>query len=332
MTPQKIEATVLMVAENTVRQNPLKAALGDLFLTESGLFFLPYEQFIYTGKLGGGVGDLLGQLAGGVIQASQQEGKLDNAKTSAIEDRKKQYGLSLQERMSKNKYFEEKWGVSIPKVDILSLDISQRMNMVLCQWKSGDPIEFYVGKLSEQQAGIINRYLKEANINPIIDDKEYGFNLHYPAPGQFVILLKNEQKPDHEMVAEMLNNKKYTDILYEEVKKLHKKDMLKVCNNIVKSEPYLAALLIKKARIEIEGHKSLVNRILWSLFGAIFIGLWVVSGGIREWLKMGTPDFSILSSAGGSLFFLTPAAGILLYAFLPPGKANAMLKSLEGRM
>jgi len=94
------EGPVLFVLENAFFQfAPLNIQVGDLFLTQEHICFVPYTIFISTGKVGVAAGALMGGLAGGAAASLTEKNYRDAALERANNKRKQLWGMNLSERM-----------------------------------------------------------------------------------------------------------------------------------------------------------------------------------------------------------------------------------------
>jgi hypothetical protein len=125
--------------------------MGDLFVTEDSLNFIPYTPFTpssvgiatITGAiLYGPAGILAGQIVDGLNRAFQS-GKaksissVEQAKQNAAEERRRDFGMSVQTRLSL------RHGVSIPRSEISKLEIEEEQ--LLVSTKAAEKLRFQGG-------------------------------------------------------------------------------------------------------------------------------------------------------------------------------------------
>jgi tetratricopeptide (TPR) repeat protein len=221
------------------------SVVGDLFITDKGLFYVPLSVFV--GSMGPGwlIGGLIGGLPGAIAGASgikqQEQTNLLQAKFEANQRSWKQYGLSIQERIDSAS--RKDLAVCIRREDIKSISLKDN------ELKVNDNMSFFFTidiKSFPNTLKVINEYSTQL---PELSDETAanykGINLPCPTPNKLIEILKLGQYPKLEVVTELLTQMQYLEIFCTNLEKLPEKDIEIVCKNITLSSPDFAKIMAK---------------------------------------------------------------------------------------
>ena len=110
---------------------PLNARVGDIFAIDEGLYFIPYSEFLYSGKNYVGIASLIGGLAGGIAASIGQRDMISGAVQIASKIRTSEWGMKINERFQMHK-----GSIFIPREDIQNIRVNRDGTALITTSKS----------------------------------------------------------------------------------------------------------------------------------------------------------------------------------------------------
>ena len=114
----------LTLTEFTVQEDAFKINVGDLFGNADELVYMPLASAMHSGSRIA-IGALVGGVLGGITANTANQQALEGARSNAEEEREKDFGKSLEERLRKHN------GPVIPRKNILSVSIKKGSSKVI---------------------------------------------------------------------------------------------------------------------------------------------------------------------------------------------------------
>lgn len=321
MEKQNSGQLIFAIIENVFRQKPFYAAVGDIFLTNEGLYFIPYRVFQCAGKLGGAVGAAIGGLVGGITVAIGDKQNAGDAIQKAAELRIQQFGLSLHDRIT-----SDGWTITLLKKSIESINISKNLNTLTCTTYDADPLEFLLPSLNDQQLHVIMNYLEKENTLLPIDTKHYGFNLPYLAPMKFLKILLEKVNPGIDMIKGVENDTIWLQNFYLLLKQLPVENIRKASSAIIRSKLTIQDPIYQLAKMDIRKSLSirnnLNNKVLYGTLVFFTVLLFAIDRQCLVENDMG-------NFGGNTILFSIVIVCNIIFIFWPRRKANAILRGLS---
>ncbi len=289
----------LMVVKNIYHHTKiLNAEMGDIIVTDRGIYYVPYVNFTVYGKLGGALGAMTGGLAGGIATAVGQKNEYQSAIIGSDRVRNQDWGMSLEDRLKRHKGSN-----FIAKENITSYKINKNILVISA---SNQTLELLSDQLYDQ---ILADYLSKKEIKPSEDS--LGINILFPAPKIFFESLNsNTPITDIKLLSDMINDEKYMSKLWDVFEKsIPIEQRKKVIEKISRLPKVFAVKFMNHLEKSVETTKA--QAIIFSVVGIpAIIGIIVL---VNSWNKKVASLWENLSIIIGGLCFIFLVVGLYYF-------------------
>ena len=316
MAVQSSGDAVLMVTE-AFRQRFGSLCIGDIVLTPGHLYYFGYRQIMYTGKIGGVVGAMMGGIIGTIAQGNRDKEALETAVAQAVQDRLEKYGKGLDERLQKND-----WDMKLGKEEIAALSLGGDGLTIVCQTRKGESVEFVANQLDGAQRTLLQKYLTPgAELKSVADPLILGIGVKYPSHEQVLESLKKGETPRPEEDAALSKNENYMIGLYLLLHKAKKDDIISICRTLNKNlDSKIRALLFETAKQHLKEEAGF-GKTWWMYGGVILFGAVLIAA---------AKDDNPANRFGTGALMAVMIVVFLLMLFWPK-KASLIKKELSGK-
>jgi len=184
----------------------LEVSVGDIFVTDKGIHYIPYNNVMVTGGTGTGIAYLIGGVTGIIAATAGDKERIKGALKIADENRTEEWGMKLDERLKKHPR-----AFYVPKESIINFEGSKDNLIIVAhdrRWEFGTNVFIkYKQDLHDYLSG------KEVSRSDT-----YGFNIKFHAPKIFLdSLLADKMYPlnsSNELMLEIAEDQKYMLQLY----------------------------------------------------------------------------------------------------------------------
>jgi hypothetical protein len=314
---------VLLAIENVMTGKMSMVSIGDLFLTNEGLYFIQYASFKMPGNnidlAAGVIGLVAGGIAGDFVLSQEvrreKEEEKNQALADAAETRRYEYGMSLQQRLGYHSDFQ-----FIPKTDILSMCPNKKNKIINCETKTKGLVEFLpVTPITPQLMTILSQYPEQSAIHEeSLYTENSGINLSCPPPRTLLDLILEKNNQISNMLPLIEDKVTYIDNLLYQLFFLPKDKAIAVCHNLQElgSEKLRSAInsaLAKKA-------KSELDKVFRSTFTFIILICFVVF-----FIVMAAME----KDSGPILLFILPTGGFGIYMLVKAYRSYAQYRYIK---
>jgi hypothetical protein len=154
--------------------------LGDLFLTEDGIFFISYFEFPSFGPIGSALGWTVGGAVGGFATAITESGNLEEALKSAKTQRSRDWGVPIIER-----FRAHAGSMFVPRLAVHDLQLQQGTIVV----ETNSQTLRLIPRVPEASTAIIAAFATGAGADSRADVARFGLDFEGVPPRQLLDML-----------------------------------------------------------------------------------------------------------------------------------------------
>ena len=305
--PEAVGGQIVAVLENVLMFKPLRAYVGDVYITEAAIVFVKYQEFQSTGKIGGAAAAAVGGLPAGIGIAMQEKNLASDAQNRAARNRKEDYGLALHERLSKRRD-----SMMIPRDIISALKFRDAHTLMIRS--EANETEFTIPQISQAARQALDSYLsRNAVLNESDLREKHGLHLDVPSPRRLFQQIVGNQLSSSELeraISPIQSDESYAYAFVSVLGNAKSADAARVCQTL-KTRPagqFVRGLAerARAAKSELRSEKT----------NFMFVGVFVGVVGPAFIAFLSTPDSAVGGWVKASPAYITKVVACLVLCFL----------------